>query len=299
MQTTPETSAPRAFLPWLVLIVIGLAWGSTGPFSKLAVSTGNHPIGVTFWNTAIAALVLTAALFATGRRLPVTRRHIGFFLVCGLLGTALPNTLSYTAYRHLPIGIMVMVISLVPMATLIIALPLRIERPEPLRLAGVALGTAALLMITLPDSSLPDPALAVWVLLPVIVTLSYAAENIYIAAARPPDCDTLAVMSGLSLGALAFLVPMMLAADAWVDISRLGPPEQAILYTSAVHIVAYFGFVWLIANAGPVFAAQVAYLVTGSGVTLGMIFYGERHSAWVWGALVLMFAGLALVKPRR
>jgi drug/metabolite transporter (DMT)-like permease len=62
---------------------------------------------------------------------------------------------------------------------------------------------------------------------------------------------------------------------------------------------AYFGFIWLIGQAGPVFASQVGYVVTGSGVVLGMIVYGERHSPWIWAALALMFAGLALVKPRR
>jgi drug/metabolite transporter (DMT)-like permease len=294
-----ETPAPRAGLPWLVLVTIGLAWGSTGPFSKLAVSDGNHPIGITFLTSAIAALVLNGVLIASGRRLPVTRRHLRFFLACGILGTVVPNTLSYTAYQHLPIGINVMVISLVPMATLLIALPLGVERADPLRLAGVGLGTLALMMIALPDTSLPDPEKAVWVALPVIVTLAYACENIYIAARRPPGCDTMEIMAGLSLAAVAMLGPLMLATGTWVDMTRMGPPELAILYLAGTHIVAYFGFVWLIGNAGPVFAAQVAYLVTGSGVALGMIFYGERHSPWVWGALGLMFAGLTLVKPRR
>lgn len=299
MSHVTETAAPRAALPWALLVVIGLAWGSTGPFSKLAVSAGNHPIGITFWNTAIAAVVLNAVLILSGRRLPVTRRHLIFFVVCGLLGTALPNTLSYTAYQHLPIGINVMVISLVPMATLMIALPLRIERPDPLRLAGLALGTVALMMVALPEASLPDPDQAIWIVLPVIVTLAYACENIFIAARRPPGCDTLTIMAGLSLGALVLLTPLMLATGSWVDLTRLGPPELAVLYISGIHIFAYFGFVWLIGNAGPVFAAQVAYVVTGSGVALGMIFYDERHSPWVWAALGLMLAGLALVKPRR
>jgi drug/metabolite transporter (DMT)-like permease len=299
MPAATDIQAPRAALPWVALVLVGLAWGATGPFSKLAVSAGNHPVGITFWNTVIAAVVLTAALMARGRRLPLGRRHLLFFLVCGLLGTALPNTLSYAAYRHLPVGIMVMVISLVPMATLLMALPLGLERPEPRRLAGVALGTAALMMIALPDTSLPEPEKAIWVLLPVIVTLSYAGENMVLATARPPGCDTLTVMSGLSWGALALLVPAMVAVDGWVDITRLGPPEQAILVISALHIFAYFGFIWLVGHAGPIFAAQVAYVVTGSGVVLGMIVYGERPSPWVWGALALMFAGLALVKPRR
>lgn len=34
-------------------------------------------------------------------------------------------------------------------------------------------------------------------------------------------------------------------------------------------------------------------------MVLGMIAYAERHSPRVWAALALMFAGPALVKPKR
>jgi hypothetical protein len=90
--TTVQT-APYPALMWLALLVIGLGWGATGSFSKLAVSTGNHPIGVTFWNMAIGAVVQTALLLFSGRRLPFDRRHLVFFVTCGFLGTALPNSL--------------------------------------------------------------------------------------------------------------------------------------------------------------------------------------------------------------
>jgi drug/metabolite transporter (DMT)-like permease len=296
----PAAQRPtRPALLWLVLILIGVAWGATGPFSKLSVSEGNHPVGITFWTSAISAVVLSAALWARGRRLPIDRRHVVFYLIVGFLGTALPNGLSYAAYQHLPVGVMMTVIALVPMATLLLALPLGIEQPEPRRLIGLALGVAAVALIALPDSSLPDPDKAVWIILPVIVTLAYAAESLYLAARRPPGCDTLTVMCGLCWGSVALLIPALVATGGWVDITRLGPPELAILYNTAIHLVAYFGFLWLITQAGPVFAVQVGYVVTGSGVGFGMLVYGERPSAWVWAALALMFAGLALVKPRR
>ena len=113
------------------------------------------------------------------------------------------------------------------------------------------------------------------------------------------DIDALTILCGLFWGALILLTPLVLFSGAWFDITRLGPPELAIVVISALHICAYFGFVWLIGQAGPVFASQVAYVVTGSGVALGMLIYGERHSPWIWAALALMFAGLALVKPKR
>ena len=54
----PDPTKPRPALLWLALVVIGIGWGITGPLSKLAVSTGNHPIGVTFWETVIGAVVV-------------------------------------------------------------------------------------------------------------------------------------------------------------------------------------------------------------------------------------------------
>ena len=290
---------PARLLPWLALIGIGLCWGMTGPLSKLAVSTGHHPVGVTFWNTALGALVVTGLLKARGGRLPLGRRHLVFYLTCGLLGTALPNSLSYEAYRHLPVGIVIMVIALVPMATLAIAWPLGVERPDPRRAAGLALGVAAVLLIALPEASLPDPAQAGWVLLPVVVSISYAAENVYIAAMKPAELGPLGVLTGLSWGALLLLAPAVAATGAWFDPLPLGAPELAIVGITALHLVAYAGFIWLIGRAGPVFAAQVGYVVTLSGVALGMAAFGERHSPWVWAALALMLAGLALVQPAR
>jgi len=298
--TTPSRpAAPPQALLWLALVVCGLGWGTTGPLAKIAVSTGNHPIGISFWNTLIGTIVLTIVIRATGRRLPLDRRHAVFFVVCGLLGTALPNVASYTAYQVLPVGVMAIILSLVPMATLLLALPFGLDRPDPRRLLGLGLGVLAIGLIVLPESSLPDPSLAIWVILPVIVSLSYAAENIYIAVARPPGADAPTIMCGLFWGALVLITPAMLATGAWFDLTRLGPAEQATVGISALHILAYLTFVWLIGHAGPVFAAQVAYVVTGSNMVLGILILGERHSPWVWAALGLMLVGLALVKPQR
>ena len=88
------------------------------------------------------------------------------------------------------------------------------------------------------------------------------------------------------------ILPICFAAD-------FGWREGALLASAVLNVGCYLGFVWLIANGGAVFAAQTAYVVTGSGVALGMMVLGERHSPWVWAALGLLFAGLALVRPRR
>jgi drug/metabolite transporter (DMT)-like permease len=55
----------------------------------------------------------------------------------------------------------------------------------------------------------------------------------------------------------------------------------------------------VIGLAGSVFASQTGYVVTLAGVIWGIVLFGETHSAWVWGSVVMMMLGLALVTPRR
>ena len=46
------------------------------------------------------------------------------------------------------------------------------------------------------------------------------------------------------------------------------------------------------------FASQSTYIVTASGVVWAMVLLGERFSPMIWAALVVMLAGVALVRPR-
>ncbi|MEL7466432.1 MAG: DMT family transporter [Pseudomonadota bacterium] len=288
----------RDLIAWVVLFSIGICWGLTGPLSKVAVSTGHHPVAVTFWSVLVSVVVFSIVLVVRRIVPPFDLRHVIFFFICGFLGTAMPNTLSYEAYRHLPVGINVMILSLVPMATLLLSVALRLERVDARRAFGLGLGVIGVALITLPEASLPSPELAVFVALPVIVSLSYAAENVYIAKMKPDGATTLIVMWGLSVGGFLLIAPLAFGLGVVFDVTAMGPPEQAVLASGALHLIAYFGFVWLIARAGPVFASQVGYIVTGTGVLLGMALFDERHSVWVWAALAVMMIGLTLVRPK-
>ena len=290
--------AARPALLWLALVLVGGAWGTSQLFSKLIVSAGHEPFGIAVASNALAAVLTTALLIATGRRLPLTRRHLAFYAVCGLTGTALPNWLSYTAMRELPVGIMAIVISIVPITTFLAALLLRMDRPEPWRMLGLVCGAGAVLLLILPEASLPEPEDSLWMALPILVGLSYTVENLFIARRRPARLDPLQTLAGLVWAALAMLLPAAAATDTWMALDA-GPAWVALVVMTLLHLGAYGGFVWLIGGGGPVFASQVGYVVTLSGVFLGMAVLGERHSAWVWLSLALMLTGLALVRPRR
>lgn len=281
-----------------MLIAIGTAWGATAPLSKLAVSA-HHPIVITFWTTAIAAVFFNVVLLFMGKQLPVGRHHIIYFLACGILGTIIPNIASYAAYRHLPVGVMSLCFASIPIATTALSAVFGVEGLSSRRFTGIFLGLVAMVFVIAPDASLPEADQAVWVLLPVVAAISYALENVYIKKACPNGTGPLQTMAGLSVAAFALLIPQALVVGGSFEIGAFRDQDLAVLGIGFLHIAAYFGYVWLITHAGSVFASQVSYVVTASGVLFGILFYDEKHSLWIWAALGLMFLGLSMVQPRR
>ncbi len=283
-----------------ILVALGAGWGITQPLAKLAVSEGYRHFGIIFWQQAITAVALSLVLLAQRRPLPaIGRRQMGFFALIAVIGTILPNTASYQAAVHLPAGILAILLSLVPMFAFPVALGFGVDRFGWGRLAGLGLGAAGVLLIVAPAASLPDPAMAAFVPLALVAPLCYAFEGNIIARFGTAGLSPVQLLWGASILGAAGSAPLALATGTFIDPRPpWGVPDAAILASSLIHSVVYASYFWMVGRAGSVFAAQVAYLVTGFGVVWAMILLGESYSGWVWLALGLVLAGLFLVQPR-
>jgi drug/metabolite transporter (DMT)-like permease len=282
------------------LLVIGLIWGSTIPLSKIVVSSGHQPLGLIFWQLLFSSVLLGAISIRRRPAPKLNRRTLVFFLAVALLGTILPNSFSYLAISQLPAGVMAIIIASVPMFSLAIAGILRIERFSLIRSAGVLLGAVAVSLLILPETSLPDPDKAVFILVALVAPFCYGAEGNYIAVRAPRGMDAVSMLLGASVLGTLIAAPLALATGTWVDLfTSWHAPEWALLVNSLFHVAAYSGYIWLVSTAGPVFSSQVSYVVTLAGVLLSGLALGESYSGWVWMALSLMIAGLAMVRPRQ
>ncbi|NNU81335.1 DMT family transporter [Halovulum dunhuangense] len=281
------------------LLVLGLFWGVGIPLTKIAVGAGYAPLGLIAWQTIYMTLFLSIVLLVRGGGFRLGRRHWRLYAVIALSGTLIPNSFGYRAAAELPAGVMSIIIALVPMFALPVALALGLERWRWARLGGVALGGVAVALIAGPETSLPAGTEVAFVALALVAPLSYAIEGNYLALKGTGGLGPFEVLWGASLLGALVAVPAALASGDWIDPRRAwGVAEWAILGNAVSHGIAYAGYVWLVGRAGAVFAAQVAYLVTGAGVLWSMALLGERYSGWVWLALVLMLAGVSLVQPR-
>lgn len=282
-----------------ILAAIGIGWGATQPLGKIAASTGHPPFGLIFWQLVVCVLVLGAITTLRGKRLPMTRRALEFYVVVAFLGTLIPNYTFYLSVARLPAGIMSIIIATIPLIAFPMAMALRMDRFSMRRMIGILLGLSGVLLIALPEASLPDRAMVAFLPIAMIGPLFYAMENTYVAARGTGEMDAIQAMFGSSLAGLIFCGPIMLALGHWFAMPLPpGKAEWALIFSSAVHALLYASFVWLAARAGAVFASQSSYFTTASGIIWAMILLGERFSPWVWAAAGLMMCGLMLVNPR-
>lgn len=282
-----------------VLLILGAFWGITQPLAKIAVSEGYRHFGIIFWQFALGAVALGALMRARGQRLPWEGRHVALYVIIALIGTLLPNSASYTAAIHLPSGILSIVLSLVPMLAFPVALALGLDRFSPVRLLGLVLGLAAIVLIAAPEASLPDPAMVLWLPMALVAPAFYAIEGNFVARYGTEGLDPVQVLFGASVVGLVMAAPLAVFTGQWISpLPPYGAPDAAILAGALAHAAAYAGYVWLVGRAGPVFAAQTSYLVTAFGILWAKLLLGETYSVWVWAAIAVMFLGLFLVQPR-
>lgn len=282
-----------------VLVLCSLGWGLSIPMGKIAVSGDYRHVGIIFWQFVIGAAALGLFNLFRGSGLPRHPRALRFYLVIALIGTLLPNTASYTAAIHLPAGIIALLIASVPMIAFPMALAWGLDRFSMARLTGLLLGMLAVVLIATPEASLPDPAMLAWIPVALIAPTFYAFEANYVSVSQPDDLDAVQALLGASIIGIPLALIAALASGEWI--SPLPPydaPDLAIVISSLGHALSYATYVWLVRRAGAVFAAQVAYLVTGFAVFWSWLILGETYSYWVWAAFAVMFAGLFLVQPK-
>ena len=282
-----------------VLVFTGASWGVSYSIAKITTEAGLDPFGMTLWQGLGGGIVLLALCAARGRLPPLGPKHLRFYLLCGILGTAAPSCVWFWIAPKLPSGLIAITGSLVPLVTLSLALVFRVERLEFKRTLGILVGLGSVLLIVLPASGLPDPGMVGWFLVSLAIPLCYASENLVITLLRPPDIDSLTLLCGMLFMAAALCLIPVAATGGWVDLSPpWGQAQWLLALLILVNVSSYFAFIELIRIAGAVFAAQQGYIVTASGILWGIAIFGERHSPWVWLAVAAMFCGLALVSPR-
>jgi len=281
------------------LVLMGAGWGVTQPLTKIAVSTGYGHFGLVFWQMALGAMLMGIICTIGGLRLPLHRRALRLYVILALIGTILPNTISYQAAVHLPSGIMSLLLSMIPMFAFVIALALGNDHFQWRRVVGLGFGLVGVLIIIVPSVDLGQSIPVFWAIAYLVTGLFYAFEGNYIAKWGTEGLGPFQVMLGASLMGMIGIAPVAVATGQFIAPDTTLPmPQLALIGASVVHVFVYATYVWLAGRAGAVFTTQVSYLVTGFGLLWAYLILSEAYAPTLWLALAAIFAGMYLVQPR-
>lgn len=293
--------AADARIPLLLLLVLGNLWGLSFSLSKMAVLGGIHPLAYVWMQSTGAAVFLFIVCRRAGVAIPTSRRHLALYGATGLVGMVLPGITIVTTALHVPAGIVSTLVTTVPMMTFALAVTVGVQRFDPKALAGLTLGLVGVLALVLPDSSLPDAAMAPWVLFGMLTPALYAANSVLAAKLRPADTASLAAAFGMVTSASLFSLPVMLVLGAFhplfADAFTGGPlaPDLAMVGQMLITCVAYVMYFEINARTGPVYLSQVSYVVNVAGLFWGFVIFAEVPSPWLWATVALVFSGVYLV----
>ena len=285
---------------FLILIILGLGWGLSFTLGKIAITAGGTPIGLTFWQSLFSGLILLAYVFFRHGKIIIPKMMFLPIIIITFLSVVIPNIIFYACIEHLDAGVLSISVSVIPLFTYLIAMGLRMDRFKIRRVLGLITGFCALLILILPENSLPDKRDIPWVLLALNCALCYALENIYIDRLALQNFGPIRLVCAVSFvsAIITFLLSLLMdqffilqSTNLYLFISTLG--------LGFISATAYSIFIYLIGRAGSVFSSQVGYLVTFFGVVWGIIILGESHSVFVWLSLAMIMLGIFLVQPKQ
>jgi drug/metabolite transporter (DMT)-like permease len=137
---------------WLILFALVALWGSSYLMVEIALAVW-RPEQLAGLRIMTAAIVLFAALFWRGDRLPRDLKSWGYFLAIALIGNCLPFYLISWGQQEVESGLAGILAASTPLAVLILAhFTLIDERLSVRQLLGFVSGFAGIVVLMGPDS---------------------------------------------------------------------------------------------------------------------------------------------------
>ncbi len=296
----PNPSRPPA---WALLLAFGLvytAWGTTYLAIKAGVKT--LPPGL-FGGTRLAAagLLLFAYLVLKRAPLRLPRRDLVASAVAGLFLFVGGNGLVTVAEKTVDSGVASVLIATTPLwiALTEMAWP-RGERLSARGWVGLFVGLAGVLVLLVPR--LGDPAALLQDAGPLLVLGSafcWSIGSVVLRYGRRGGAHLASASYQLMIGGAAQTALGLLLGEAGeLTAERFTPSAVfAFFYLLVVgSLVGFLAYTWLLQHVSATLAGTYAYVNPAVAVVVGWLIGGETITGWIVGGLVVILAGVALVR---
>ena len=283
-------------LPLLTVII----WGGNSIINKMAASA-IEPSAMSFYRWAFAMLLLTPfCLPSIIKSRHVIRPYLSKLAFLALLGMVINQSLGYYAGLTTTASNMSLIISLVPLISVFLSVPLLGKRISALSIVGAVISLAGLtFMLGHGDVTffLHQPITQGDGLM-VIAAITYAAYCVLLKRWKMPITNwQMIYMQGMF--AVAMLMPLWLTSD------NLLPPKESILLIMYASIAASIAAPWMWVKAIDVIGAESSAmfmnLMPVVAVSLAAVLLGEKIESYhlMGGLMVISGVILAQIKTKK
>ena len=280
--------------PLVLLTATGTLLGVFAALAKAATQAGWHPLAFLFFSLIGSGAVLAVAALRSGQAPRTNRRTILYFLGSGLLSGLAPNALSFAAVPHVGAGFVALGFAFPPLITYLMALALGMERLRALRVAGLAIAFAGVVILVAAKVSLGDADLF-WIAVALSAPFFVAAGNIFRSLYWPAGATPLSLAPGMLIAAALLLAPV-LAIMGVPLLPTLNTAMLALLIAQIAVFAATFSLIFqLQALAGPVYLSQIGSLGAAAGGVIAVVVLGEPANAGLAAAMIAVLSGAWLV----
>lgn len=283
---------------WVLLIIIGLTWGSSFILIKRSLLAFT-PFQIGAFRVGISGLLLAFIGIPAIRQMD--KKTLFWVAITGFFGNFLPMFLFPIAQTRVSSSLAGILDSLVPLFVLVFGFLIFGIKSKGLQVLGAAIGFVGAAMLMYFSEASSEESNIGYALLVVLATACYAMAALIIK-------ERLHHIRSKDLSGAVFTVWMipsfliLIFSGFFNDFEASPQSLESLGYLSiltvmgtAIAIILYYK---LIQNTTPVFASSVTYLLPLVAVMWGLL-DGERFSVWyVIGGFLILW-GIYLIREKR
>ena len=284
---------------FLLLLYIALVWASAILFIKVEEST-IPPITIMAGRAIIAFLTLFVVALITRKKITGFASFTPKFILFAILGIVLIWIMLAFGQEYLTVGLASVLVTATPLSTFVIlVLILRAEPFSFIGLGGLILGFIGIVLVIGISNVLSGGSTMVGVLF-IGGAFVLLAINGILAAKWVHGIDpVITTMYFLLFGAL------MLTMIAFIFENPLQVPwtRDTIASELALGVIStatgYFGYYYLIRNAGAYFSSFIFYFIPIFGLLEGNIFRAEKVALSQIAGVAIVLLGIYLINREK
>ncbi|MEJ6633382.1 MAG: EamA family transporter [Oceanospirillaceae bacterium] len=283
---------------WAMLVTLSVLWGGSFFFAEIALES-LPPLTIVTLRVGLAAITLWLVVLALKLPIPNSPPIWIAFLTMGLLNNVLPFSLIVWGQSQISSGLAAILNATAPLFGVIVAgILLRDESATPLKITGVVIGFAGVIVMMDLSSIATSSLLAQLAIL--AAALSYACASVYGRRFKATGLNPILVAAGQVTGSTLLLLPIALWVDGNDPYANVPAQVWAAIISLAMFstAAAYILYFKLLASAGATNILLVTLLVPVSAILLGWLFLEESLQTPHIIGMAMIALGLSAIDGR-